>query len=599
MHAPTSVWHAWSLLCLGMMLTLPFFAWEKSPPIPSFTAEAIAAGLGLLACVPLVALAPRLALPRTALVFPAFAVLLVAQMLLGRIAFAQTGLLAMLYLAWAAALALLGTTLRRDLGLERIVTVLAWFLVFGSVFNAGIALAQQLGTDNTFWHTFGRYVLPPSPGERAWANLGQPNHLANYLSLGIAAVAFLFASRRMHLLVAAGIVALCLVVLQQTGTRAALLYLLAMLAAAGWAAWRAQPGGRRLLAFTAVSLAVYLLLPMAMHAFAPEAAGPVGALARWRGDALAQDLRGRMWSAAWHMFAEAPVLGQGLQGYSHRYFLLNPDLPPAPVRGLQENAHNLPLHVMAEFGIAGLLVLASAAIAWVARLRRVPPGPARWWLLALAAVLGIHSLLEYPLWYAFFLGPAALVLGLGEGATVEFHHPKAPMRRLGWYVLGALVLGGIALGQLVRDYRTLQSVLLTPQGGLAARSTAGDDVAGVLLDVHRASLLAPLVQLVLARSILIDPDRLEEKLLVNGRALRATPLEDVAYRQAMLLALSRDYPAARRVWRAAVASYPAAESGARRFLQDRVEAGLTQLAPLLELLPPTPGITIQQPILKE
>ncbi len=595
MHAPTSLWHAWSLLCLGLMLTLPFLAWEKSPPIPSFQAEAIAAALGLLACVPLVALASRLALPRSALIFPAFAALVVVQILLGRIAFAQTGLLSLLYLAWAAALAVLGTTLRRELGMERIVSALAWFLVFGSVLNAGIALAQQLGTH----HTFGRYVLPPSPAERAWGNLGQPNHLANYLALGIAAVAYLFAARRMHLLVAAGIVALCLVVLQQTGTRAALLYLVAMLAAAGWAAWRAQSGGRRLLAFTAMSLAAYLLLPAVLRALAPEALEPVGGLARWRGDALAQDLRGRMWSAAWHMFVEAPGLGQGLQMYSHRYFLLNPDLPPAPVRGLLENAHNLPLHVMAEFGLAGLVVLATAAIAWAAGLRRLPPGPSRWWVLALAAVLGIHSLLEYPLWYTFFLGPAALVLGLGEGATVEFQHAKAPVRRLGWYVLGALVLGAVALGQLVRDYRTLQAVPLTSHGGLSARSTAGGEGEKALLDLHRASLLAPLGQLVLARSIPIDPDSLEEKLLVNGRALRAYPLEDVAYRQAMLLALNGDYPAALRTWRAAVASYPAAETGARRVLDERVEAGLTQLAPLLEHLRPKAGVSVQQSTSKE
>ncbi len=578
-----TAWHAWSLLCAGLMLVLPFLAWMKAPPTPSFHAEAIAAGLGLLACIPLAALAPRMVFPRSALVFPAFALLIAVQMMLGRVAFHQQGLLAMLYLAWAAVLAVLASTLRRELGLERVVTVLAWFLVLGVLLNCAIGLAQQFET----YGPFARFVLTPAAGERVWGNLAQPNHLADYLALGLASVGYLFATRRLHGLPAALLAVLAVYVLIQTGTRAALLYLVAMSGGAVWMAWRA-PGqtGRRLAAFAALCLVAYLLLPAALRAFAPAAFDPDGAWSRWRAEALSHDLRGRLWSAAWHMFLQAPGLGHGFRAYAHQYFLLNPHLPPAAVGGFHDHAHNLPLHLMAEFGLAGLAVLALGALWWTLGARRLSPGPAAWWVLSLVAVLGVHSLLEYPLWYAFFLAPAALVLGLGEGGTVEFGGRAAGARRAGWYVLSALALGAVGLGLLVRDYLVLESFAASRQRYLHAPEAENRRAGELLLEVHRTSLLAPLVELGLARSIRVEPENVDEKLLVNGRALRVFPVEDVVYRQALLLALDGDYPAAIRQWHAARAAFPDADSDARAVLSERVEAGVTALAPLLEFVQP-------------
>lgn len=576
------------------MLVLPFLAWAKGPPTPSFHAEAIAAGLGLLACAPLAVLAGRMVLPRSALVFPALAVLVVLQLLAGWIAFPQQGLLAVLYLAWAASLAVLAATLRRELGLERVVTTLAWFLAIGAVLNCAIGLAQQFET----YGPFGRYVISPSRN-RLWGNLAQPNHLADYLALGLASVGHLFATRRMHALLSMLAALLAIYVMIHTGTRAVLLYLIAMLAAAAWLAWRSpQPGGRRLLAFAVLCLAAYVLMPFALRELGPTLHSP-GTWARWQAEALTHDLRGRLWSAAWQMFVQSPLMGQGFRTYAYQFFLLNPDLPPGPVGGFQDHAHNLPLQLMAEFGLAGLAALAIAAWAWAAGLGRPHGGAAAGWLLGVAAVLALHSLLEYPLWYAYFLGPAALVLGLGEGATVEFGSARAPARRLGWYVLVALVLGAIALGQLVRDYLVLEAFAASRERYLHASDAANRKAGELLLEVHRTSLLAPLVELALARSIRIEAGGLDEKLLVNGRAMRVFPVRDVVYRQALLLALARDYPAAQRQWRAARAAFPAGDEEARAVLRERIEAGVSDLVPLLDHLRVLDAHATERSILEE
>jgi O-antigen ligase len=574
----TPLWHGWSLLCLGLMLVLPFLARAQAPPTPSFLAEIIAAGFGLLACVSLAALGTRMAFPRSALVFPAFALLIVVQMSLGWLAFPQQGLLAVLYLAWAAVLCVLAATLRREIGLERVVAALAWFLALGTVLNCAVGLAQQFES----YGPFGRYVLAASK-DRVWGNLAQPNHLADYLSLGLASVGFLFATRRLHALLAALIATVAVYVLIQTGTRAVLLYLGAMLAGAAWIAWhRPDPAHRRLVAFVVLCLGAYVLLPPLLRELAPGSLGVSGAWGRWRADALTHDLRGRLWSAAWHMFMQAPWLGHGLREYAHQYFQINPHLPPRAVGGFHDHAHNLPLHVMAEFGMVGLTVLLLATLAWMRGLMRLPAGAAAWWVAALAAVLALHSLLEYPLWYAFFLGPAALILGLGDGRTVEFKADHGGAGRWRWYVLAGLALGAIALGQLVRDYLMLESFAAFRHRYLHATEAENRRAGELLMDVHRTSLLAPLVELGLSRSIRIEPERLDEKLLVNGRAMRVFPVDDVVYRQAMLLALHGDLPAATAQWGAALAAFPATALEAREVLRGRVDEGVAALAPLLE-----------------
>ena len=86
----------------------------------------------------------------------------------------------------------------------------------------------------------------------------------------------------------------------------------------------------------------------------------------------------------------------------------------------------------------------------------------------------------------------------------------------------------------------------------------------------------------LARTIHISSDKLSDKLAVNGRAMRVFPIDDVVYRQAMLLALAGDDAAARLQWDRAVAAFPEQRYIALRVLHRRVEDGLAALQPLLE-----------------
>ena len=89
---------------------------------------------------------------------------------------------------------------------------------------------------------------------------------------------------------------------------------------------------------------------------------------------------------------------------------------------VRNHAQNILLHLLAETGIGGGALLIATAALWLADLRRVRFDLEWWWLAALLATLSLHSLLEFPLWYAYFLGVAAIAVGLGSQRALPVRH---------------------------------------------------------------------------------------------------------------------------------------------------------------------------------
>jgi len=566
-----------SLWAVGFMWVLPFLLPFKAPPVPSFWAEAAAVGLGLVALSAWALCARGLVFPRVAWLPLSFVALLILQLFLGRVAYYQQAILAALYLLWACALIVLGGVFRRELGLMRIAVTLAWFLFAGGLLSAAIGLAQLLES----YGALGRFITIAS-GNRVWGNLAQANHLADYLSLGLASTAFLYAIGRLRLIYTMVAASLIAYILALTGSRGAWFYLAAMLAlSAGFLLNERNAVNRRLLMFSAIALVALYLLPVLVDAL--QIAGYTGSTAAMRvtSGQFAEE-RPRLWYAAWLMFREAPWLGLGYRHFGLEYFILNETLPLPRVIGFNDHAHNLLLNVIAEFGLVGLVVLLAGAIPWLSGLWRQPRTPAMWWLLSLTAVLTIHSLLEYPLWYTFFLGVAAIVLGACEIRTLELRDVAGRLGRLHLALLAMLLLGWIVLLQIGRDYSVLESFLAFRYRYMHATEEVAAQANEMLTEVPRSSLLSPWVELGLARTIHISSDKLSDKLAVNGRAMRVFPIDDVVYRQAMLLALAGDDAAARLQWERAVAAFPEQRYIALRVLHRRVEDGLAALQPLLE-----------------
>ena len=563
-----------SLWAVGFMWALPFLLPFKAMPVPSFWAEAAAAGLGLVALTVWAPWARSLAFPRVAWLPLGFVALLLLQLSLGRVAYFQQAGLAALYLLWACALVVLGGVLRRELGLERIAITLAWFLFAGGLLSAMVGLAQLLES----YDALGRFITVGS-GDRVWGNLAQANHLADYLGLSLASIAFLYATARLRLVYTVCAASLVIYILALTGSRGTWFYLGAMLAMSlGFFLKERNRVNKRLAIFSAVAPIALYVLPELVE----QVSGLMGITAAARLFHGGFTERPRLWYAAWLMFCEAPWLGLGYRHFGQEYFVLNATLPPPLLIGFYDHAHNLLLNVMAEFGLIGLVLLLAAAIPWILGVWRQPRTPAMWWLLALTAILTIHSMLEYPLWYTFFLGVAAIVLGACEVRTLELRDVAGRLGRWRLALVAMLLLGWLAWLQIVRDYSVLEGFLAFRYRYIHATEDLAGQAKEMLTEVPRGSLLLPWVELGLARTIHISGDKLSDKLAVNGRAMRAFPIDDVVYRQAMLLALAGDDEAARLQWERAVAAFPEQRDNALRVLRRRVEDGLAALQPLLE-----------------
>ena len=563
-----------ALLLLGLAWTLPFFSPVFRPPVASFYGEAVAFALGLaaVACMLLRPLWGGLQVPRIALLFLGFSLLMVAQT--GAV-YPQLNLLGALYMLWAAALAIVAHRLGQVLDRERMIAVLCGFLAAGALLSSVIGLIQLAGVQFPV-----PGLLLPQVSGRVYANTGQPNHLATYLCLGWASVSWLYATRRLSLGLAIAALLPMLPVLAASGSRSVLLYALAFLALSGWLLHR-QPGvtSRRLLA-TSAALVVGLLLA----AFLLDLVrGAIDVPLQTVGDSVAakgssSGVRLRFWNGALMMLQGSPLFGVGFREFGWNYFLLTAQVPGLVTEeGIIDHAHNVVLQVGAEFGGAGLLVLLGGLAWWLRAALRAKFDANRWWLFAGLWVLGLHSMLEYPLWYSYFLGVAAVLLGMAEPSAFQVGSQRA-----GRAVWAAVVLLGVmAFANVFQDYRLLQQTQR-----LQARAEAPDSHAatmGRLLELQGRSLFAPLVELGLTRAMSLDAEHLQDKIVLNGRVLRYLPTNDVAYRQAVLLAIAGDEAGMREAWDRAAANYPADRAEARSFVAQRA-AGEPALGSLMQYM---------------
>lgn len=540
-----------SLFLAGLMWVVPFQLYHHAYPLTTFYQEWSAAVLGLGAMFLLLTKDywRQGEIPRIVLLPIALMLLVVLQFALGKMAYLGQALLYTLYLMWAALLIMLGARLREELGLPAVVSVLAVFMVIGAELGAIAGLHQHFGLQRHLPSlSFLDRVVTMKVSSAVFGNVAQPNHYANYLALGLASLGLLYARgalRAWHTV----LLALPIVfILPLTGSRGAWAYL------AGFVALALMQRGSRLLYYSILVLLGFGLMHLVIQIpwLTPES-GSVNTVQRmFAGDVSSGSIRLHIWKESWMMFAQFPLLGAGFGQFAWQHFLLSSSLHYPGVSGLYNNAHNLVMQLAAETGLAGLAVLFGTMVAWVLRVYRAENSIYHWWGYAIVGVLYIHSLLEYPLWYAYFLGIAALVLGMLDPGRYRLE--LATLGRVS--VLSTLLLGALSLQQLYSVYGTLERLS-------ALRPGPGDNAAYMeqfnrgLRAIQNQALLQPYANLYTSALIVVSAENLDSKLQLNGEVERFAPIGSVVYRQAMLLAQHGDDDAARAQMQRAVWSYPA------------------------------------------
>lgn len=556
--APPRFAAALALACAALMCAAPGLLGIHVLPLSSFYEEWLAAALGVAACVATLAATWRrpATVPSIALPLLAFLGVLAVQLVAVDIAYPQQVLLAMLYVLLAIALAWCGLQLRDALGAERVCRAIAWSLLAGGALNALAAIVQAYAPASVL-----ASVVSPLVGPRPFGNLSQANLLADQLGLAAASLLYLCGSGRLHTAPAVALGALLAVGLSLSGSRSVWLYAAWLLAWSLAGRQRTRSPVYRSLALAVIAggivLTVLALTLPPLAAPGAASAAPAAGLERLAAFSIetgrtgAEGVRLYFWRQAWAMFADAPLLGVGFGQFAWHFLAQSVQFAELAIPGQERNAHNLVLQLAAETGLAGVLCVLVALGLWLWRAIRAPLDLERWWIVAAAGVTLLHSLVEYPLWHAHFLGPFALLVGLGETTVVA---PR--QNQLARFALVAsFAFGAVMLGSLITDFSELRRwIYLVPEQAVGHPAVASrqQEVVRRL----QPTLLGPYVDLPLTATVRVDAENLDAKLAFNGRVMRFSAGPPVVLRQVVYLALARRNAEARWLLDRAAVAYP-------------------------------------------
>lgn len=289
----------------------------------------------------------------------------------------------------------------------------AWCVAAGC--SALIGLLQYLGASAPW----APWVSVTGAGE-AYANLRQRNQFASLLNLGLAAVLWWQAAGaaayantlrlaqrpRLHAALLLSFSALLAIACAASGSRTGLLQtVLLALGSVFWVASGPTPqngaapvAARWLALWLLVCLGVALwLLPHLL----PQGQVPAAVWERTRAEGGSCNSRLVLWSNVLQLIAEKPWTGWGIDGLAYAHFSHLYDGPR--FCEILDNAHNLPLHIAVILGVPAALLVCGGVLAvvlWCKPWREADAARQLAWRVLL--VIGLHSMLEYPLWYSPF-----------------------------------------------------------------------------------------------------------------------------------------------------------------------------------------------------
>ena len=495
-----SLAHAFGIICL----TFSWLSYDHYRPWVNFHAEATAfLGIGLLVASRLWGSASSLAdAPR--LVYWVFGVALLPwlQYLFNVSLFAGDALIASFYLIGLAQAIWLGrsyaTASEGQNGALASIFHTIWIAALAS---AAIGLLQWLSLQEVL----AMYAVQTDAGDRAMGNMGQPNQLATLLLMGIAAMVWTFESKRIGWVGLAFGVAFMSMVLVLTQSRAGVLSAVVM---AIFLCWKNYVMPSRLAVkyvagwLLAFSAAVQLL-PLVHELLLMTDPRSM--------NVVVDNARITIWQQMLSGIAQAPWFGYGWNQTPTAHSAGSLFVPGSMT---YTNAHNVVLDLLAWNGVPlGLLLTGACGFWFVSRAHRINEVAAIYGMAVLVPIT-VHSMVEYPFAYSYFLLAAGLMIGIVEGLHIGGQTFKFNLRLAGlalalWSSIGTYVtyeyllveedfrivrFENLRIGQTPPEYRAPDIWMLSQMSAMltAARQQALPKMtADEIENLRKASLRFP------------------------------------------------------------------------------------------------------------
>jgi O-antigen ligase len=566
-----------SLLLAGCLCLLPFLVPYHQQPFLSFFPEWLAAALGVAAALAFLAGRASAPLPVPARWLIAFALFLAVRAASGDPAYPQLSVLAALYVLYAVLMIWLGAQLAAALGIRKVATVFAAFLLAGALANASAGVIQFYGRPALL-----EDFIAEVHGARAYGNIAQANLYADYLALGEGALLFLWLRRRLRSIYALAALALLVLGSALTSSRSVVLYALSYAALTFSIVRAREPVEARRMRFAACVLAgaafaAYFAVPWinsALHT-GPHFDRPLplpGEYAEPRIGAFVLALRS---------FLSAPLLGTGIGGFAGSAYEQGLDASLTRFGEVWTSPHNLPLHLLAETGLVGTFFALGGLCAFGAQLvrrYREDPRLELWWFAAAIVIVLIHSMIEFPLWSAHFLGVTALLLG----ASIRPDRTPVPANAGSIAAAVACIALSVALAFLLRDYIRLDVARITGTTTTLAPAAQAHRDSETMQELTQG-LLAPLAERWILLGAPLDRKNLVHTLAMSERVARSWPSNAVIVRRAVFLSFAGRQPDASVVLERSLRTFPRQREATILILQQALSADPAAIGPLLAL----------------
>lgn len=320
------------------------------------------------------------------------------------------------------------------------------FMAIGlaSIISVSIQLYQWLGYESNLW-------ISNSMRERPFANLGQPNQLGSLLLLGLLAVVWgqIRGWFNNYLVVVLAVFILFGVALTQSRT-ALLSANLACFVLAVWAHTRSLNKFKWLLVgFCIYLFALFFGLP---HLYTSSA------------ETFATRMSNEPRLVIWHTFYDA-ILSAPLGGYGWGQIAraqIEIASPSHNLGGLYTQSHNLILDLLLWNGLlCGALIILAVGV-FCKKILHAINDLSSLLLILFIGVLAIHSMLEFPLHYAYFLFPAGMISGILASSSnfrPVFFSTKLPLLFLLLTSLAVFVITVSDYQKIAQSYYDLRSEL--------------------------------------------------------------------------------------------------------------------------------------------
>lgn len=479
-----------------LLASFPFLITHHLMPVPTFYPEllAILIGLGLIICS-VWRYGLSFGLP---LLSPLIWIGLIGlQILNGQTPSTHDVLGFSGYVLWAIFLATALRQLMNKMPNSGLTNIFAAGLLTGACLNALAAILQVSieGVPGVFY--------PLNHG--VCGNIAQRNLLYSYLTFGIISAIHLYGKGYLPKLALAALLILLTFAINLTGSRAVLIYTALLVASIGLA--RNLGMGRRHIIGIALAVTGILFFQVT-HSWVMTLLPGLGEsmVERFQTQGTIDPIRLNMLAVAGKMITENPLLGGGLGSFDQRMFWqpIESDDSQYSLTN-SEHSHNIVAQLAGELGLLALIPLTVLLIA----LHRQTPADntARWLGWMVPVILIIHALVEYPLWYAHFLGIFTFFVAYAVPVDRKLITPDL---RLKVCVAFSSTVSVFCIFWVAYDYYRLENYLTSRAPAI--------QIERAFNEISANPFIGHFAQKLLAVNLSPTPNRLHEKLALCRRS---------------------------------------------------------------------------------